>query len=452
LLTRCSTVAGGLDLASANAVGGSDDELTTLDLIDSLVRKSLLVADRSSPRTRFTMLETIRQFAEEHLVASGDAEAARTDHARHFASRIADAMDVWDSPRQGEAFEWLCVELSNLRAAFRWAADTGDLDTASTIAVPSAFLGYFVIQWEPVQWAEELLPQASAVRHPRLAQLYVAASYCAAVARLDEFRQYAEASRKAIESREFDEVPTELATALAAGFNTIGRPDLAIEWCRSIIARTEETHVASRSVLVIALALAGETDESLRLSDDLLADVQRTDNPALTSAAYLAHGWARRDTSPAEAYNSTRQAWAIAMEGGNKQQASAAALLLSGLAAAHGDRLRALDAIADTIHHYYDSGTIELLLNAYGVLTTVLSALECFESAAIVSGFAARGLAVSAFPEVPAAIAHLRKSLDKERFEALAAQGLAMTYSEMATYALEQIDRARAQVTDGSAT
>ena len=35
-----------------------------------LVRKSLLVADRSSGRTRFSMLETIRQFAEEQLVAA----------------------------------------------------------------------------------------------------------------------------------------------------------------------------------------------------------------------------------------------------------------------------------------------------------------------------------------------------------------------------------------------
>ena len=60
--------AGGFDLAAACAVTGSDDEFATLDLLDALVRKSLLVADRSSGRTRFSMLETIRQFAEEQLV------------------------------------------------------------------------------------------------------------------------------------------------------------------------------------------------------------------------------------------------------------------------------------------------------------------------------------------------------------------------------------------------
>ncbi len=76
LLERCSVFAGGFDLQSACAVAGFDDadDYAILDLLDALVRKSLLVADRSSGRTRFSMLETIRQFAEEQLVASGEAD------------------------------------------------------------------------------------------------------------------------------------------------------------------------------------------------------------------------------------------------------------------------------------------------------------------------------------------------------------------------------------------
>src|SRR6201981_2767861 len=75
VLERCSVFAGGFDLQSACAVAGSDDldDYAILDRLDALVRKSLLVADRSSGRTRFSMLETIRQFAEEQLVASGEA-------------------------------------------------------------------------------------------------------------------------------------------------------------------------------------------------------------------------------------------------------------------------------------------------------------------------------------------------------------------------------------------
>src|ERR1700758_1847916 len=90
LLDRCSVFAGGFDLQSACAVMGSDDDFATLDLLDALVRKSLLVADRSSGRTRFSMLETIRQFAEEQLAARGVAEEVRAAHARHFAQRETD--------------------------------------------------------------------------------------------------------------------------------------------------------------------------------------------------------------------------------------------------------------------------------------------------------------------------------------------------------------------------
>ena len=112
-----------------------------LDLVDALVRKSLVVADRSSGRTRFSMLETIRQFAEEQLVASGVATEVRAAHARYFAGREADILALWDSPRQREAYNWFTVELPNLRTAFRWAADHDDLDVAAAIATYAAFLG-----------------------------------------------------------------------------------------------------------------------------------------------------------------------------------------------------------------------------------------------------------------------------------------------------------------------
>ncbi len=130
VLERCSVFAGGFDLQSACAVVGPEgvDDYAVLDRLDALVRKSLLVADRSTGRTRFSMLETIRQFAEEQLVARGVVTEVRDAHARYFAGREADIMALWDSPRQREAYDWFAAELANLRTAFRWAADKGDLD------------------------------------------------------------------------------------------------------------------------------------------------------------------------------------------------------------------------------------------------------------------------------------------------------------------------------------
>ena len=120
LLDRCSVFAGGFDLQSACAIAGFDDvdDYTVLDLLDALVRKSLLVADRSAGRTRFSMLETIRQFAGDRLTAAGAATETRAAHARYFAGREADILALWDSPRQRKAYTWFGTELANLRTAF----------------------------------------------------------------------------------------------------------------------------------------------------------------------------------------------------------------------------------------------------------------------------------------------------------------------------------------------
>ena len=198
LLARCSVFAGGFDLAAACAVGGCGDDLATLDLLDALVRKSLLVADRSSGRTRFSMLETIRQFAEEQLVASSSADEVRAAHARYFAGRENDILALWDSPRQREAYDWFATELANLRTAFRWAADQGDLDVAAPIAIYAAWVGFQTENYEPIAWAEELIEPARAVDHPRLAFLYVVAEFCYMAGRIEAAVGYGEAGQEVI--------------------------------------------------------------------------------------------------------------------------------------------------------------------------------------------------------------------------------------------------------------
>ena len=165
VLERCSVFAGGFDLESACAVGGSDDidEYTILDLLDALVRKSLVVADRSSGRTRFSMLETIRQFAEEQLVADGEATEVRTAHSRYFAGRETDILALWDSPRQREAYDMVHRRAGQSAHRFRWAADQGDLDAAAAIATYAAFLGW----WDETLRADGLGRRADRARPRR---------------------------------------------------------------------------------------------------------------------------------------------------------------------------------------------------------------------------------------------------------------------------------------------
>ena len=84
LLCRSSVFAGGFDVAAARSVCASyqGDELDVLEVLDSLVRKSLVTADATGAHTRYGTLETIREFALEKLVANGEADAIRRRHAR----------------------------------------------------------------------------------------------------------------------------------------------------------------------------------------------------------------------------------------------------------------------------------------------------------------------------------------------------------------------------------
>ncbi|HWF69974.1 MAG TPA: adenylate/guanylate cyclase domain-containing protein [Mycobacterium sp.] len=315
LLGRCSVSAGGFDLQSACAVAGSEDidDYAILDLLDALVRKSLLVADRSSGRTRFSMLETIRQFAEEQLVASGATTEARTAHARYFAGREADILALWDSPRQREAYDWFTIELANLRTAFRWAADQGDLDTAAIIATYAALLGVLVENREAIAWAEELIEPARIADHPRLAALYVMATQCCQVGRTDDAVRYGDAAQLLIASGRYEEVPFRAEAVLANAYLQIGQPERSVEWCHAQLARGRDTHTAITAWLVLALTLAGSHDEAMAAATGLIDAAEATHNPAMLSLALYVHhaafsyAAAFRDADPVASLDALRR-------------------------------------------------------------------------------------------------------------------------------------------------
>jgi hypothetical protein len=448
VLERCSVFAGGFDLHSACAVAGSDDrdEYAILEVLDALVRKSLLVADRSSGRTRFSMLETIRQFAEEQLVACGEASEIRAAHARYFAGREADILALWDSPRQREAYDWLTVELANLRTAFRWAADHGDLDAGAAIAAYAAFLGPFVEKSEPIAWAEELIEPARAVDHPRLAAVCVGASLCNLVGRFEEAMRYSEIGQTVIAAAS-DKVSYFGGTWLGSAYRTVGQQQRDVEVCRAQLARTGDANTFPRANLVLALAASGSIEEATVTADGLIDAAEASRNPCALAWALLACGYAFRDTHPARALEALRRGVLIARDSGNRLWETQLLFMLSGLEAEHGDPVAALDHLAVGIRNNHESGNIGMLQYPVAVLAGVLDRFGRYEPAVTIAGFAAVSpAAAAALPELGAAIAHLREVLGEATYESLARKGETMTTAEMVAYAIDQIDQARAEL------
>ena len=378
LLARCSVFAGGFDLTAARAVGGCGDDLATLDVLDALVRKSLLVADRSSGRTRFSMLETIRQFAEEQLVASGSAEEARAAHARHFAGREAEILALWDSPCQREAYTWFTAELANLRTAFRWAADHGDLDIAATIATYAGLLGYMVEKYEPIAWAEALTEPARAVDHPRLAFLYVIASQCWMPGRIEAAVRYSDAAQTVL-GNDCDELPYGIEGLLGSAYLAIGQPDRLVQWCRAQLARGRDTHTLTRAALGLALGIAGCGDDAMAAANGLIESAEATRNPFVLSFAILAYGFAFRDTDPDRARDALRRGLVIARDSGNRSSETHLAGTLSHREAEYGDPLAALEYSAVAIHNYHDAGSTANMRAVLAALAACLDRLGCYE-------------------------------------------------------------------------
>ena len=445
LLDRCSVFAGGFDLQSACAVAGSDqDEFEVLNLLDALVRKSLLVADRSSGHARFSMLETIRQFAEEQLVASSAAAEVRAAHARYFAGREADILALWDSPRQRQAYDWLTVEFANLRTAFRWAADHGDLDVAATLATYAGLLGARVQTYEPIAWAEELIEPARAVDHPRLAALYVIASLCYTTGRIEAAVRYSDAGQIVLD-RNREALPHGTEALSGAVYLAIGQPERLAEWCRAQLARRDnDVHI--RAFLVCALAFAGSGGEAMDAADGLIEAAEATGNPHWLSSALAAYGLAFRDADPGGALNALGRGLVIAQDSGNRAQVSALAQFLGRLEAEHGDTVSAFDHLTLAIRNWHNAGNTTTIRGPLAALAAVLDRLGHHESAATIAGFALNPLTVMTSPEITTAIAHLRDVLGDQTYESLAHKGETMTTAAMVTYAYDQIDQARAEL------
>ena len=145
LFGRLSVFAGGFTLEAAEAVCGPGtdrpEDGNVLDGLAALADSSLLVsrsqtsAGHEDDEPRFTMLETIREYAAERLQASGEAEEGRRSHALYYLA-LAEAAQPEVSARM--LSEWMTIleeEHDNLRAALRWAIRVGEVDLGAQLGL-----------------------------------------------------------------------------------------------------------------------------------------------------------------------------------------------------------------------------------------------------------------------------------------------------------------------------
>ncbi|MDT5411208.1 MAG: hypothetical protein QOG14_3428 [Mycobacterium sp.] len=135
LLRRLAVFLGGfgLDAAQEVAAGGDVQRYQVLDLLTLLVDKSMVVAEDSLGRTRYRLLETVRQYAAEKLGESGEADAVRVRHRDHYTAMAAQ-LDAPPDDSYERRITRADNEIDNLRAAFTWSRENSDIELATQLA------------------------------------------------------------------------------------------------------------------------------------------------------------------------------------------------------------------------------------------------------------------------------------------------------------------------------
>jgi predicted ATPase/class 3 adenylate cyclase len=135
LFRRLAVFVGGFSLDAAQSVCGGTDlaDFQVFDQLGLLVDKSLVVTETSSDRTRYRLLETVRQYAQEKLSESGEANAVRSQHRDHYA-RFAELIESGTQLGDEHALELVEAEFDNVRAAFAWCRENSDAEAALRLA------------------------------------------------------------------------------------------------------------------------------------------------------------------------------------------------------------------------------------------------------------------------------------------------------------------------------
>jgi predicted ATPase/class 3 adenylate cyclase/DNA-binding CsgD family transcriptional regulator len=135
LFRRLAAFMGGFDLDAAQAVAGTSEveRFQVLDQLSLLVDKSLIAAESFGDRTRYRLLETVRQYALEKLGESGEADEVRDRHRDHYTS-LAAKLDAPARDDYERLLQQVEIDIDNLRAAFAWCHENYDLAKALELA------------------------------------------------------------------------------------------------------------------------------------------------------------------------------------------------------------------------------------------------------------------------------------------------------------------------------
>jgi excisionase family DNA binding protein len=410
LFRRLAVFAGGCTLEAADAVANAQGDLR-LDMFDgiaSLMDKSLLQQEEGRDgRSRFLMLETVREYGLEQLAICGEAISTRQHHADHYDAVIDAITPIPRWPSTTERVRLIDAERDNLRATLSWLYRTGEIERYLRMA------NRLFPLWRPlgnISEGRRLLAQGLA--HASPVPIDVRALALGLLASLATFQGEAELGLRMLEEAQ-------------AMFREVANPTLDNRMDAAAMFRQ----------IGGSLSNLGRYDEAEPYFEQSLARFRELGNEANIALAYNAlavAAYGKGDMTRAQIL--CEKALVMYRATGYLHRPETALELHGLIACARGDKAAALAAFADAFKH--EEGTEGCAGNPLLAAGVAILAVDCgfFAPAAYLFGAAATWrLAMGADFQPPArqtiehAMAIARSALGEETFAAALADGQLLT-------------------------
>src|SRR5215211_3552139 len=420
LFRRLSVFAGGGTLEAAEEVCSGEDieQDDVLDILSKLVDKSLVVAEASpgvKGELRYRMLEPIRQYCQERLEESGEADATPDRHAASFLALAEKAGPELRGPQQILWLKRLDTERDNVRGAMAWLLAQGESQTVARIGWALWLFwwmhGHFT---EGRRWMEETLAKGvSMPAAPRAKALFVAGTMADGQADRRSAQPLLEESLM-----HFRELGDKLGSALAlsgAGLVAVGQ------------GRHERGVALFQEAVDLFLEIGERWGASVTLS-------------------FSAVGWFGRG-DPIRAKRLAERGLELAREIGSSEAISVACHAGTMAAQAEGDHERARRLLQEGMVHAAEAGNetnVAYCLEGLAALAASEGSLACAGSLWGAAEALLEQIEVTAYIYAPDRSAYqdrvsaARAQLDEAAWQAAWAEGREMTPEQAVGYAISE--------------
>ena len=348
---RLAVFVGGWALEAAESVvsWGDIDESLVLDLLTELTKKSLVVTDAEGQR--YSLLETVRQYADEQLTRAGESDVAHSRHLAYYVSLAEAARPQFDGPREATWITRIDLERENLLAAHAWCDHASDGAAFGLRLVhathPYWFLRGLMGLGQRVAIAALARPGAQGRTLERARGLFEAGQLCGFMGRYEEAMALLDESLSIARDLgdRFQIAKTLQPLAMAAsGLGDLAAARRYVEEAADLARALGDKHELTTAINGLAQLhrVEGRLDLAEPLYEQAIALAREIGDRELVAIGLLniAMVWIGRDAG-ARAYGPLAEAMATARALENKVVGQGALDVATGLAAWSGEHERA---------------------------------------------------------------------------------------------------------------